>query len=93
MRSSIVSAIKSVPEYLERMAFAARVLTNTLPEIDAELEFQEWLKYGFDRGWTSDVFCPEHSEFPLTYEEREFIEEYGSDGLCVPAIRIWTDMI
>jgi hypothetical protein len=41
------------------------------------LEFEIWLKNGYDRGWVSDVFCYTHDGPPLTDEEMQEWEEGG----------------
>jgi len=41
-------------------------------EFDSEdanhLEFEIWLKNGYDRGWISDVFCETHDGPPMSDE-------------------------
>jgi hypothetical protein len=39
------------------------------------LEFEIWLKNGYDRGWISDVFCDTHDGPPLNDEEMQEWEE------------------
>ena len=41
------------------------------------LEFEIWLKNGFDRGWVSDVFCNPHDGSPMTEEEMQEWDEGG----------------
>lgn len=41
------------------------------------LEFEIWLKNGFDRGWVSDVFCNTHDGPPMTEEEAQEWDEGG----------------
>ena len=41
------------------------------------LEFEIWLKNGFDRGWVSDVFCNTHDGSPMTEEEMQEWDEGG----------------
>ena len=53
-----------------------------LEQIDADhLEFEIWLKSGYDRGWISDVFCNTHDGPPLTDEEEQEWNE-GGDPCC-----------
>jgi hypothetical protein len=40
------------------------------------VEFEIWLKSGYDIGWISDVFCNTHDGPPLTDEE----EQEWNDG-------------
>ena len=42
-----------------------------------DLEFEVWLKNGYDRGWISDVFCNTHDGPPLTEEEMQEWDEGG----------------
>lgn len=41
------------------------------------LEFEIWLKNGYDRGWISDVFCNTHDGAPMDDEE---IQEWEDGG-------------
>jgi hypothetical protein len=51
------------------------------------MDFYEWLEFGKDKGWCSDVVCDTHDGLPLTDEEME-AWDLGNDD-CVPAIRVW----
>jgi hypothetical protein len=44
---------------------------------DDFMEFEIWLKNGFDRGWISDVFCNTHDGAPMTEEEMQEWDEGG----------------
>ena len=37
-------------------------------EDSSHLEFEIWLKNGYDRGWISDVFCDTHDGPPMSDE-------------------------
>lgn len=52
-----------------------------------EIDFHEWLSFGKDMGWCSDIVCDTHEGLPMTDEEMESWD-FGNDE-CVPAIRIW----
>ncbi len=42
------------------------------------LDFNSWMKYGYEKGWISDVFCNTHDGGPMTDEELqewEFIKD------------------
>lgn len=41
------------------------------------LEFEIWLRNGYDRGWVSDVFCDTHEGPPLSESEEIEWEEGG----------------
>ena len=41
------------------------------------LEFEIWLKNGYDRGWISDVFCNTHDIAPMDDEEMQEWEDGG----------------
>jgi hypothetical protein len=47
------------------------------PEYIDHVEFEIWLKNGYDRGWVSDVFCDTHEGPPLTEEESQEWDEGG----------------
>jgi hypothetical protein len=50
------------------------------------LEFEIWLKNGYDRGWVSDVFCSTHDGAPMTEEEMQEWDEGGDP--CSFQVRI-----
>lgn len=52
------------------------------------MEFEIWLKNGFDRGWISDVFCNTHDGAPMTEEEMQEWDEGGDP--CSYQVRINT---
>jgi len=41
------------------------------------LNFDEWMKFGYDKGWVSDVFCNTHDGGPMTDEEQKEWEDGG----------------
>lgn len=41
------------------------------------INFDEWMKYGYDNGWISDVFCDTHDGPPWEDEE---IKEWDEGG-------------
>jgi hypothetical protein len=55
------------------------------------MTFEEWIRYGINKGWTSDVNCYTHNGFDLTPEENEDFDEGGDP--CIHVIRVWTDNI
>ena len=58
-----------------------------LENIDADhLEFEIWLKNGYDRGWVSDVFCNTHDGAPMDDEEMQEWEDGGDP--CSFQVRI-----
>ena len=34
------------------------------------MNFDEWVKYGYKKGWISDVFCNTHDGPPMSDEEK-----------------------
>lgn len=42
-----------------------------------DLDFDSWMKFGFDKGWISDVFCYTHEGPPMSDEEAEEWDEGG----------------
>jgi hypothetical protein len=49
-----------------------------LENVDSDhLEFEIWLKSGYDRGWITDVFCNTHDGSPMTEEEMQEWDEGG----------------
>lgn len=42
-----------------------------------DLNFEDWIKFGYDKGWISDVFCNTHEGPPLSDEEAKEWEQGG----------------
>jgi hypothetical protein len=42
-----------------------------------DLDFDQWIKFGFDKGWISDVFCDTHDGPPMSDEEMKEWDEGG----------------
>lgn len=55
-------------------------------EDSGHLEFEIWLKNGYDRGWISDVFCNTHDGPPMSDEEMQEWDEGGDP--CSFQVRI-----
>jgi len=52
-----------------------------------DMTLKEWIIYGVDRGFCSDVKCSTHDVISNTAaEEAEWEEGYDP---CIPAVRIW----
>ena len=51
------------------------------------MDIHEWLDYGVEHGFCSDVVCFTHDGFPYTDEEEEEFDA-GYDP-CISAVRIW----
>ena len=64
----------------ERIALESKMQTESI-------DFYDWVKYGVDRGWSTDVFCETHDGPEMTDEEAKEWEQ-GLDP-CFPIIRIW----
>lgn len=50
-------------------------------------DFEEWLNFGVEKGWVSDIFCNTHDGGPMTDEEDEAWSN-GEDP-CTFHIRVW----
>jgi hypothetical protein len=53
------------------------------------MEFWEWLEYGKQKNWCTDIFCDTHDCIPMTDKEMEEWDE-GFDP-CFAVVRIWND--
>jgi len=53
------------------------------------LSFEEWLAYGHQQGWISQISCATHDGVPSTDEEEE-LWEAGHDP-CQHVVRLWPD--
>lgn len=51
------------------------------------IDFEDWIEYGYDQGWISDVFCDTHDGTPWTDEEYQELEK-GLDP-CAFCIRVF----
>lgn len=54
-----------------------------------EWDFDDWIKFGWDRGWCGPVVCYSHDGLPLTADE---VDEWG-EGFdpCLHVIRVYED--
>lgn len=52
-----------------------------------KLDFNSWLKYGYEKGWASDVFCNTHDGPPINDIEMKEWEDGGDP--CSFHIRLW----
>jgi hypothetical protein len=53
----------------------------------AEIEFDDWLKVGMDKGWVSEPFCNTHNGDPYMTEEEEREWEEGGDP-CMHVLKL-----
>lgn len=42
-----------------------------------DLDFDNWIKLGYDKGWISDVFCNTHDGPPMNDEEMQEWDDGG----------------
>lgn len=45
------------------------------------MDYRQWLEYGVDNGFCTDIYCEPHEGAPLTLEEQSEWEE-GGDPCC-----------
>jgi hypothetical protein len=56
----------------------------------AELEFDEWMSYGIEKGWCGPPVCSTHDGLPMSeQEDAEFGE--GHDP-CIHVVRMYDDI-
>lgn len=53
------------------------------------MDFEEWLKFGFDQGWCGPELCETHDGLPLSEAEAEEFEEGDP---CIHIIRLYADL-
>ena len=53
------------------------------------MDSYEWLSYGMEQGFCTDVVCETHDGIPQTMEE--IVQWDAGEDPCVPALRIWRD--
>lgn len=49
-------------------------------------QFWEWINFGIDQGWCSEITCDTHEGIPMTTEEAELRYE---EDICLFMIRLW----
>lgn len=50
-------------------------------------DFWEWLDYGKNKGWISEISCVVHDFVDLTDEEQEEYENFYE--VCIPVVRLY----
>lgn len=53
------------------------------------MDFDQWLKLGFDNGWIGPPVCYTHDGVPMTHDEEAEFDE-GSDP-CLHVLRLYED--
>ena len=53
------------------------------------MDFEEWMKIGYDNGWVGPSVCSTHDGIPMTYDEELEFEE-GADP-CIHVLRLYED--
>jgi hypothetical protein len=53
-----------------------------------DMDFEDWLKIGYDNGWVGAPVCDTHDGVPLTASEEKEFEE-GTDP-CVNILRLYS---
>jgi len=51
-----------------------------------EMEFDDWLKFGFDNGWVGPSVCWTHDGYPSTASEDE---EFETGDPCIHGLRLY----
>jgi hypothetical protein len=51
------------------------------------MTFEEWVQYGVDKNWSTEIYCDTHDAPRITVEEGNEFDEGGDP--CLPVIRIW----
>jgi hypothetical protein len=52
------------------------------------MDFEEWLKFGFDQGWCGPAVCYTHDGLPTTQAEDE---EFEMGDPCIHILRLYDD--
>lgn len=53
------------------------------------MDFEEWLKFGFDNGWIGPPVCYTHDGIPMTSQEQDEFD-IGYDP-CLHMLRLYED--
>ena len=53
-----------------------------------DLDFDEWMKYGIEKGWCGPPVCYTHDGLPLSAQEDE---EFMENDPCIHIVRMYED--
>lgn len=53
-------------------------------------DFDEWLRYGYNKGWCGPDVCETHDGLPMS--ELESIAFFEGDDPCIHIIRLYEDL-
>jgi len=56
-------------------------------KVDLDMDFDEWVQYGYDRKWCLPPTCDTHDGVPMTIDE-EAAYEAGGDP-CIHVLRVF----
>lgn len=55
-----------------------------------DVEFDEWLSYGYQQGWIGPPICETHDGMPLSFGESNEFEDGGDP--CIHILRLYEDL-
>jgi len=57
-----------------------------------KMTFEEWLRYGIEKGYCTDRYCENHQVHAYEDEElfHQLLEEYEARDFCWPVVRLRT---
>lgn len=53
--------------------------------------FDEWLRFGYNKGWCGPDVCETHDGVPMSEQESQAFED-GEDP-CIPIIRLYSGVV
>lgn len=54
------------------------------------MTIEQWIKYGFDKGWCGPPVCETHDSIPTSIFEDEVL--WAGDDPCIHIIRLYEDL-
>ena len=54
---------------------------------ELKMDFVDWINYGIDMGWCTQIHCETHDGPILTEDEQKEWEQW--EDVCYPVVRIW----
>jgi len=53
------------------------------------MKIEQWIKYGFDKGWCGPPVCETHDSLPTSIFEDEVL--WAGDDPCIHIVRLYED--
>jgi hypothetical protein len=58
--------------------------------VSRRLSFEDWVLYGREHGWVSEIICDRHDGIPMTPGEEQELED--DEDICIHVMRLYPDI-